>query len=201
MHRSQSHLIADVLLPDVVDALSEGRWLLGAHWSPLVVSSAGDVFLINPIDVVSLPIESRFSNVAPWRISLLSRTQWVCCSRKSLRLSPSLSSKFGAVGSQDSTSVSPLTDVGQMLIVFEYEQPVVEPAAAAQAGQRWQRATRAAMVGMRAFTGMSQKELGRAISRTRKQVANLESSRKEMGDIPAISRVLDIRSENFILLD
>lgn len=40
------HLLCDVGLAEGATALSEWRWLLGAEWSPLLVSAAGDVLLI-----------------------------------------------------------------------------------------------------------------------------------------------------------
>ena len=49
MDTDKPPLIADVELPAVRDALCECRWLLGRHWSPLLASAVGDVFLINSV--------------------------------------------------------------------------------------------------------------------------------------------------------
>jgi hypothetical protein len=47
MQPCKPHLTAEVALDAVTEALHAWRWLLGAAWSPLLVSAAGDVFLIN----------------------------------------------------------------------------------------------------------------------------------------------------------
>jgi hypothetical protein len=50
---AKSHLLADVDLQDVVNALSERSWLLDEAWCPLLVSAAGDVFVTAPTGSVA----------------------------------------------------------------------------------------------------------------------------------------------------
>jgi hypothetical protein len=54
MQLRKSHLAADVDLVDASDRLSAWSWLLeDGKWSPLLVSTAGDVFLTSSDGVFS----------------------------------------------------------------------------------------------------------------------------------------------------